>query len=120
MNRRPSFRKGSPSKQIAQLAAACDWLEIDRGRAVRYQQLIEEFFEQDARSPQHFLAIGECGEIVRLFELWRHRVSNFPGLAGKIRAAVAKRPVLREEENPATLSNRARDDAFSYLPHCRR
>ena len=115
MNRRPSFRKGSPAEQIAQLTAACDWLEIDRGRAVRYQQLVAEFFEEDARSQQHFLAIGESCEIVRLFELWENRVSNFPGLAEKIRGAVAKGPVLREEENPDTSSNRARDDAFSYL-----
>jgi hypothetical protein len=115
MNRRPSFRKNSPTEQIAQLTAACDWLEIDRGRAVRYRQLVEEFFEENARSPQHFLAIGESCEIVRLFKLWEHRVSNFPGLAEKIRAVVAKGPVLREEENPATSSNRARDDAFNYL-----
>jgi hypothetical protein len=59
MNRRPSFRKGSYTEQIVQLAAACDWLEIDRGRDVRYRQLIEEFFEEDARSPQHILAYGE-------------------------------------------------------------
>jgi hypothetical protein len=32
MNRRPSFRKASYTEQIAQLAAACDWLEIDRNR----------------------------------------------------------------------------------------
>jgi hypothetical protein len=52
---------------------------------------------------------------VRLFELWEHRSTDFPGLAGKIKAVVAKGPVLREEEIPATSSNRARDDAFSYL-----
>lgn len=115
MNWRPSFRKGSPTEQLAQLAAACDWLEIDRGRDVRYRQLLEEFFEEDARSPQHILAYGESCEIVRLFELWEHRSTDSPGLAGKIKAVVAKGPVLREEENPATSSNRARDDAFSYL-----
>ena len=76
MNRKPSFRKGSPTAQIAQLAAACDWLEIDRGRAVRYQQLVAEFFEEDARSQQHFLAIGESCEIVRLFGLWEHVSAN--------------------------------------------
>jgi hypothetical protein len=32
MNRRPSFRKASYTEQIAQLAAACDWLKIDRNR----------------------------------------------------------------------------------------
>lgn len=52
---------------------------------------------------------------MRLFELWEHRSTDFPGLAGKIKAVVAKGPVLREEEIPATSSNRARDDAFSYL-----
>jgi hypothetical protein len=57
----------------------------------------------------------KAAKIVRLFELWEDRVSNFPGPAEKIKAVVAKGPVLREEENPATSSNRARDDAFSYL-----
>jgi hypothetical protein len=102
-------------EQLAQLAAACDWLEFDRGRDVRYRLLIEEFFEEDAGSRQHILAYGESCEIVRLFELWEHRSTDFPGLAGKIKAVVAKGPVPREEENPATSSNRARDDAFSYL-----
>jgi thiamine pyrophosphate-dependent acetolactate synthase large subunit-like protein len=67
-----------------------------------------------SRVPVLAIAAQSC-EIVRLFELWEHRSTDFPGLAGKIKAVVAKGPVLREEEIPATSSNRARDDAFSYL-----
>jgi hypothetical protein len=115
MERRPAFRKGRYTEQVAQLAAACEWLEIDRGRAARYGKLIKEFFEDDARSPQHILAYGESCEIVDLFELWEHRITDFPGLAGKIRAVFGKGPLLREEEKPATSSNRARNDAFGYL-----
>ena len=50
-----------------------------------------------------------------LFELWEHRVDDFPGLANRIRTVFNKGPLLREEENPGTSTNRARNDAFSYL-----
>ena len=50
-----------------------------------------------------------------LFELWEHRATAFPGLAGNIRTVCSKGPLLREEENAAASSNRARNDAFGYL-----
>jgi hypothetical protein len=115
MDQRPSFKKGRYTDQVAKLVAACNWLGIDRGRAARYGELIREFFEDDARSEHHILAYGESCEIVDLFELWEQRVIDFPGLAGKIRAVFSKGPLLREEENPAVSSNRARNDAFGYL-----
>jgi hypothetical protein len=115
MDRKPVFRKELYTEQIGRLVAACNWLGIERGRAARYSKLIREFFENDARSEQHILAIGESYEIVDLFELWEHRATAFPGLAGKIRTVCSKGPLLREEENSAASSNRARNDAFGYL-----
>jgi hypothetical protein len=115
MDQRLSFSKGRYTEQIKKLVTACSWLRIDRGRAARYGKLIGEFFEDDARSQQHILAIGESCEIVDLFELWEHRVTDFPGLSAKIRAVFNKGPLLREEENPAASSNRPRNDAFGYL-----
>jgi len=115
MDRLPVFRKGSYTEQIARLVAACNWLGIGQGRAAQYSKLIREFFEDNARSKQHILAIGESCEIVDLFELWEHRATAFPGLAEKIKTACSTGALLREEEHSATSSNRARDDAFGYL-----
>ena len=113
--RGPSFKRGRYTEHIARLGTACDWLGIDRGRAARYGEPIREFFEDDARSRQHILAFSEICEIVELFELWEHRVADFPGLAGRIRTVFNKGPLLREEENPAASTNRARNDAFGHL-----
>jgi hypothetical protein len=109
-----SFSKGPYTELVKKLAAACDWIGVEHGRATEYGKLITEFFEDKARSKQHILAIGESLEIVDLFELWQHRVSDFPGLAGKIKTVFKKGPLLREEEK-AQNSNRPRNDAFGYL-----
>ena len=116
MERKPFFRKEFYTAQIADgWSPHVTGLGSNGGRAARYSKLIQEFFEEDARSEQHILAIGESCEIVDLFELWEHRAIAFPGLAGKIRTVCSKGPLLREEENSAASSNRARNDAFGYL-----
>jgi hypothetical protein len=114
MAQRLSFTKGHYTAQVEKLFAACNWLGIERGRATEYGKLIREFFEDNARSEQHLLAIGESFEIVDLFELWEHRVTDFPGLAVKIKTVLKKGPLLREEEISQN-SNRPRNDAFGYL-----
>ncbi|MFH2069287.1 MAG: hypothetical protein ABII89_07510 [Candidatus Omnitrophota bacterium] len=103
------------TEQMTLLAKACAWFGIDRGRGARYGKLIREFFEDDLRSPQHILAYGESCEIVDLFVLWKASVTKFPGIAERMRVVLGKGPLLREEENPATSSNRPRNDAFNYL-----
>jgi hypothetical protein len=115
MDRKPFFRKEPYTERIERLVAACNWLGIERGRATQYSKLIRECREDDARSEQHILAIGESCEIVDLFELWEHRATAFPGLVDKIRTVCKKGPLLREEENPAESTNRPRNDAFGYL-----
>ncbi len=115
MSHEPSFRKMRYTDQVTRLAEACVWLRIDQGRAAEYGQLIREFFEDDARSTRHILAIGESFEIVDLFELREPRAAEFPGLTERMRAALGKGPLLREEENPASSTNRPRNDAFGYL-----
>jgi hypothetical protein len=115
MDPRPSFRRGLYTEHMARLAAACDWLAVDRGRAVRYGRLITEFFQGDARTREHILAYGESWEIVDLYELWERRIGEFPGLAPKLKAVFREGPLLQEDEKPAAASNRARNDAFGYL-----
>jgi hypothetical protein len=115
VNLGPSFKKMKYTEQVTRLAQACAWFGIDQGRAAQYGQLIREFFEDDARSARHILAFGESCEVVDLFDLWETRVVEFPGLAEKMKRALGKGPLLREEEHPAALSNRPRNDAFGYL-----
>ena len=112
---RPSFKKGHFSEHVAKLTAACEWLGIGRGRAARYGELTRELFEDNSRSREHILGVNESCEIVELFELWKDRVGNFPGLAERIRTVFNKGPLLQEDENPASSTNRARNDAFGYL-----
>ena len=115
MNRITSFTKRIYKELAANLDAACNWLEIGKGRAAQYSKLIKEFYEDDARSPLHILAYAESCEISDLFELWEYRINAFPGLDQKLKAVFLKGPLLREEENPATSNNQARNDAFVYM-----
>jgi hypothetical protein len=115
MDRRPSLRKTASAEHLNKLDRACQWLSVGRGRAPRYRQLISEFIENNSRSPEHILAIGESSEIVDLFELWEQRIADFPGLERKIKTIFSKGPLLREGEKFAASSNRARNDAFTCL-----
>ena len=97
------------------LQKSCEWMSIDRGRAAQYKKLIREFFEEDKRSREHILAYSESCEIIDIHELWEAPINNFPGLGRKIKAVFSKGPILREDENPDTSTNKPRNDAFSYL-----
>jgi hypothetical protein len=97
------------------LKSACEWIGIDLGRAVQYTSLIKQFFEDDKRSREHILAYNESCEITDIYELWKMRLSDFPGLDWKIRSALCNGPLLHEDENPDNSNNRPRNDAFVYL-----
>ena len=97
------------------LQKACDWMNVDMGRAVQYKELIRQFFEHDVRSPEHILAYNESCEIRDIYDLWKDRIKDFPGLEERIRRAFSKGPVTREGERPGRSTNRARNDAFVYL-----
>lgn len=97
------------------LKAACKWIGIDLGRAVQYTSLIKQFFEDGERSRKHILAYNESCEITDIYELWKMRLSDFPGLDRKFRSVFGKGPLLHEDESPDNSSNRPRNDAFVYL-----
>lgn len=111
----PVFSRGRYEDHVSKLRQACEWLAITQGRAATYARLVTEFFKDGARTQEHVLAYNESGEIVDLFELWRPHADRFPGLRESLREVCRKGPTLREGENPATSSNRPRNDAFSYL-----
>jgi hypothetical protein len=109
------LKKAHFMDHLQSLQAACEWMNIERGRAARYGRLIREFFAAGSRSREHILAHNESWEITDIYELWEASIHNFPGLQEKIKAVFSGGPVLREDERPGTSSNRPRNDAFVYL-----
>ena len=111
--------KESTARHIEKLKAACDWLKIRRGRTREYIRCLEEFNKVEilSRVPdEHILAYYESFEVVELFQLWRKRVDDFPGLKTKIQDVCVKGPFLSKGETPrSTSNNRPRNDAFCFL-----
>lgn len=103
------------STVITQLQQGCVWAGIERGRATQYSKLISEFFAGKGSSPEHVLACYEAIEITNVYELWSQKVEEYPGLKARIAETFKSGPIIRENENLATSSNRPRNDAFSFL-----
>jgi hypothetical protein len=110
-----SFTKRNYREKIAVLQSACQWLNLPSGRAHDYQRLMKEFWEGRLREKEHIFVHNEAYEIVDLYELWKDRADEFPGLKDKIAAVAGGGPVLTEYERASTSSNRPRNDAFVYL-----
>lgn len=110
-----NFNKMNFRQQLAILESACRWLSIPSGRAHDYQRLIKEFWEGRPRTEEHIFVHNESYEIVDLYEVWNQHADHFPGLKGKIAAAVGGGPILTQNERASTSSNRPRNDAFVYL-----
>ena len=114
MSQETSLKKQTTTNYRHKLDAACEWLKIGKGRAADYRRLLDEF-DKGSLSGEHILAYYESYEIVELFELWKERVDEFPGLRDKIRDVYKKGPVLVENERIRSSSNRPRNDAFCFL-----
>ena len=97
-----------------ELDQACEWLNIDRGRAREYVRLLKDFGRGE-HGPEHLLAYYEADEIVQLFELWGNDIGRFPGLQARLKQACAKGPAMTEDEKTSNSSNKPRNDAFGYL-----
>ncbi len=59
MSQRPSLRKQTSADFLHQLRRACEWLQIERGRALEYLRLLEEFDSVNPLSDEHILAYYE-------------------------------------------------------------
>lgn len=113
MNQMPTLRRRPSVDFSRQLGEACEWLQIERGRAYRYLRLLQEFDAVNSLSDEHLLAYYESYEILELFQYWAKRVDEFPGLKDKIRKCCTQGPVLRDNESIS--SNRPRNDAFGFI-----
>lgn len=113
MNQMPTLRKRSSVDFSHQVREACEWLQIERGRAHRYLRLLQEFNAGHSFSDEHLLAYYESYEILELFQYWAKRVDEFPGLKDKIRKCCTQGPLLRDNESIS--SNRPRNDAFVFI-----
>ena len=107
MDSSPRLRRLHYADHLPVLQKACDWMKIDTGRAAQYKELIRGFFENGGRSPEHILAFNESCEIRDIYDLWKDRIKDFPGLEERIRRAFSKGPVIREGERPDRSTNRA-------------
>jgi hypothetical protein len=96
------------------LKEALQWVGIERGRAATYERLLVEY-SQGQRSNEHFFAYYEAMEVVNIFESWRDKSIDFPGIQDKISFVFKKGTVLSENESASANSNRPRNDAFVYV-----
>ena len=108
------LKKKTVDDFLQELEQACEWLNIDRGRAREYVQLLEEFGRGEGR-PEHVLAYYEAYDIVKLIELWGNDIGRFPGLKARLEQACGKGPTLTDDEKTSNSSNKPRNDAFVYL-----
>ena len=117
MVQNPSLKKQVTAAHVRKLERICKWLgtEQQQGRARDYLRLLREFSQCSQLSDEHILSYYESCEIVELFELWETRVSAFPGLEDKIRQVYRQGPVLRENENVSSSTNRPRNDVFAFV-----
>ena len=109
------LKKQTYNTFVSQLNRASHWLNIRQGRARTYVRLLEEFPALPRRSPEHILAYYESCDIVELYELWERRIHQFPGLKDKLQTVCKKGPIVTEDENASTSSNKSRNDVFVYL-----
>jgi hypothetical protein len=108
------FHKAKVEAHLALLREASEYFGIEKGRAPEYSQLLEEFYDQNKRTPQHLLAYSESCEITDIYSFWKGMIEEFPGLKEKVREALSKGSVLRETEEIKASSNHARNLAFTY------
>ena len=97
------------------LKDGCEWCGIQRGRAIQHIRLFDEYDRLDSFSEEHFRASFESFELIELFELWNSRSSCFPGVRQRIADVYSKGPVLSDNENTRSSSNRSRNDAYCYV-----
>ena len=102
-------------EHASQLEAACQWLDISKGRASQYIKLNVEFERTCARSEEQLLAYFESYDLVELYKVWGTRAGDFPDLKEKLRGVYKKGPVLSDDEKPSANSNRPRNDSFGLL-----
>jgi hypothetical protein len=95
------------------LRDALRWVGIEHGRTAEYQRLLVEF-SQGHRSNEHFFSYYESTEILSIFDSWRDRSNDFPGIQDKISFVFKKGTILSEDESASANSNRPRNDAFVY------
>ena len=110
-----TFRIYDTENHIKMLQDACDWLGIHSGRSRDYVRSLRKWLDEGL-STNSILAAFESHEITDLYRLWEPHAARYPGIKSKLREAVGKGPLLREDEAPASSANSApRNHAFSLL-----
>ena len=69
MDATPHLERGPYTDHLQSLQAACQWININRGRAAQDSKLVREFFAEGKRSREHILAYNESCEIIDIYAL---------------------------------------------------
>lgn len=100
-------------KHILRLGAEVSrWAEVNTGRFHRTLQLATECYEKGLDSRDHIYAFQELCEIIEVYTLWKSRVHDYSGLFQKIRIALKKGAVIKEDERQKSCD--ARNNLFTY------
>ena len=102
----------SAREYLQHLENACAWMNIDKGRAIEYKERLQQFSSKANRDEVDLLSYFESFELVEIYLLWCSRIDRFPGLKKHVRSIFKKGPILRQDENPNTSTNRSRNNAF--------
>ena len=77
----------SPNQQLASarvylqhLEDACNWLNLDKGRAIEYNKRLKQYNQREDRDEVDLLSYFESFELVEIYLLWGAKIDRFPGL----------------------------------------
>ena len=111
----PNQPVASARVYLQHLEDACNWLSLDKGRAIEYNKRLKQFNQREDRDEVDLLSYFESFELVEIYLLWGAEIDRFPGLKRHVRSIFQKGPVLRSDENPNKSTNRARNNAFPVI-----
>ena len=100
---------------LSNLRRACSWLNLSRGRAIDYVNLLQEYGDLKTLKREHVFSYFESVDLVEIFLLWKNRIDEFSGLRDHVRTIFKKGPILQSDEDPNESTNRSRNDAFTMM-----
>ncbi len=103
-------------EQIRHLDEACDWLNVEKGRAAQYKTLLEQYRDETDESEDSFMACFESFDLCDIYQLWRRNAEQFPGLKEKLKKIFEYGPLLVDHENVSKGGSvQSRNDAFAAI-----
>lgn len=103
-------------EQIRHLDEACDWLNVEKGRAAQYKTLLEQYRDETDESEDSFMACFESFDLCDIYLLWRGNAEQFTGLKEKLKKIFEQGPLLTDHEKVGDGGSvRSRNNAFAAV-----